>query len=232
MKHFFLTYILVMFLGGLFAASVAYAQPIFERSGDKATGLGTTEKLTLMECIAGDPARKIPAGSCGAEHLFILSNNIIRWVVGVAGALALFMYIMGGLWMIFSAGSSTRISRGKDILIGTTIALVFILTSWLIVNLVLKGLGVSSEYNITASQCNSNGDCPNGQICYEKQCREQCYVKIQTQEKDPNIQWSCKPPTDCGSIAPFQPLASVADCPNASNCVPGLCSDPATVCCY
>ncbi|MBI4090879.1 MAG: hypothetical protein HY422_02545 [Candidatus Komeilibacteria bacterium] len=213
---------------------ITYAQPILQRGGETAPGLGAQKdtQLTLIECIRGIPSAGVPAGSCSAEHIFILANNIIRWVVGVAGALALFMYVMGGLWMIFSAGSASRISRGKDILIGTTIALVFILTSWLIVSFVLQGLGTTEEFTIATLQCNESGDCTGGKICHNKQCVDRCYVEKTLTEKDPNKQWSCKAPESCGTATNYFPLASVADCENAPNCAPGLCANSAQVCCF
>lgn len=227
MKRTVFTLAALSFLTLLFVTHGVHAQPIFQRSGDTAPGLGKwqNEKLTLMQCIAGDPSRSIPAGSCSTEHFFILANNIIRWIVGIVGALALFMYVIGGLWMIFSAGSSTRIGRGKDILIGTTIALVFTLTSWLIISFVLQGLGVTSDYTIAPAQCNATGDCPTGKICDNKVCVDRCFVEKAKTETDPSKQWGCKEPTSCA-------MQSVSDCQVAQNCVPNLCSDATTVCCY
>jgi len=79
-------------------------------------------------------------GDCTPENIIDLIDNIVKWGASVAGAIALLMYILGGVWMLFSGGSSTRVERGKNILTGTTIALIFILGSWLIINFTLTAL--------------------------------------------------------------------------------------------
>ncbi len=59
-------------------------------------------------------AQNQPPGSCTAGDLFLLADNLIQWMVGVSGALALFMFIWGGIWMIFSGGNSSRVERNSD----------------------------------------------------------------------------------------------------------------------
>jgi len=168
-----------------------FAQAVTD-DGTTAIGIGSQagQPLTLNQCFQ--------TGNCSVEHIFILSNNLIRWIVGIAGALALFMYVVGGLWMIMSAGSSTRINRGKEILIGTTIALFFMLSSWLIVNFVLQSLG-SKDFQITGNQCAASGDCSSGQVCYQQRCVEPCYTRKQLAEPaDSTKRWSCTTPDNCG----------------------------------
>lgn len=217
----------------LLVPAVRAAQPpLFQLGGDeRKTSLGNInpQPVTLMDCIAGNEDLGIKAGSCGVEHIFLLANNIIRWIIGVAGAVALFMYIMGGLWMIFSGGNSGRIERGKDILIGTSIALVFILTSWLIVSFVLQSLGAKDEYTLTGVTCGSDPDCTGGLVCYKNRCVERCEAIINAGDDDPLHDWACRPPEDCGiTYAICQASGN-----NTANCITGYCTgDQNNVCCY
>lgn len=102
-------------------------------------------------------------GSCSADEIITLINNIVQWGVGISGALALLMFVIGGVFMLFSAGSQSRVERGKDIVIGTTISLIYILGSWLIINFTLEALSseyrLSGDYQNTTSQNNIAGCC-------------------------------------------------------------------------
>jgi hypothetical protein len=109
--------------------------------------LGMSTDLTT--CLFGSPGDKsllhpelwdVAPGSCSIDSIFALANNLITWMAAVSGAVALLMFIIGGVWMIFSGGNSSRIERGKDILIGTSISLIFILGGWILVNFILTSL--------------------------------------------------------------------------------------------
>jgi hypothetical protein len=119
---------------------ISHAQTIFGEGSE------------LRDCMIGkrqpgvSPEKwTIPPGSCSVEQIMDLARNIVKWGAGISGALALFMFIIGGVWMVFSVGNQSRVQRGKDILTGTTIALIFILSSWLIINFILTALGSRFE---------------------------------------------------------------------------------------
>lgn len=116
MKYFFIIPLLLIVISFSFPQAV-HAQGIISNVGT---------------CIAD--------GNCSPEKIIDLIDNIVKWGAGVAGAIALLMYILGGVWMLFSAGSSSRVERGKNIITGTTIALIFILGSWLIIDFTLTAL--------------------------------------------------------------------------------------------
>src|SRR3989344_3280022 len=177
---FFLTLVLVTtcFLGSVMTVTTISSQTLFENDGGAtAKSLGTSgTDVSLIDCIQG---KSVPAGNCGVEHIFILANNIIRWMVGVSGAIALAMYVMGGMWMIFSGGCSSRIERGKDILIGTSVALIFILGSWLIISFVLQAFNAQQELQLTELTCGDDKDCPQFMGCdrVANRCTSLCEIK-------------------------------------------------------
>ena len=66
---------------------------------------------------------------------------IAAWILGITGSLALLFFIYGGFMFLISAGSSERVQKAKQIIIGAVVGVVIVLTSFLIINFVLTSLG-------------------------------------------------------------------------------------------
>ena len=129
MKYFFLS-ILLFALFIFSTPQISFAQGIFSKS------------------VSSSCSEK---GDCNPEEIIDLVDGIVKWGAAVTGSIALLMYILGGTWMLFSSGSSSRVERGKNIITGTTIALIFILGSWLIIDFTLTALK-TKELEIEARQ--------------------------------------------------------------------------------
>jgi hypothetical protein len=82
---------------------------------------------------------------CGLNDLVNTAVKIANWLLGVAGSLALLMFIYGGIMFLISGGSSERVSKGKTILTNSIIGLAIILLSFLIIGFVFKALGVNVD---------------------------------------------------------------------------------------
>jgi hypothetical protein len=91
----------------------------------------------MQECRA--------CGNCSANDFILLGINIFNFVLGIVGALALFVFIYGGLLFLLSGGNSDRIEKGKKALIGAVVGLIIVFTSYMIVNFVAQSLGVSGD---------------------------------------------------------------------------------------
>lgn len=200
----------------------------------------------LRDCIFGvEIAGKTPSewairpGSCKIEQLFDLGNNVIQWGAGVSGALALLMYIIGGVWMIFSAGNSSRVERGKDIITGTTIALFFILGSWLIIDFSIRALrGEPYAQQLQTTTCdnpaNDGKSCGDNSVCYKQGCVSECarLAGLANDSRDPlrvmsDGKFICQNPSNC--------RLTYEECHTGSFpfCKTGMCpGDESTVCCY
>lgn len=170
-------------------------------------------------------------GNCTTEDVFELINGVIAWGAAVCGAFALLMYIIGGVWMLFSAGNQQRIERGKNIIIGTSTALLFILGSWIIVDFTLDALTGRTEQDlIEPTKCNQpeNEGKPcgtgssKGSFCYQGVCITKCEEKA---KKDPANPWACQNYLAC---------VPTLDACSGDNCIKGYCpNDPdEIVCCY
>ncbi len=69
-----------------------------------------------------------PAVNVGSPQQFI--GRIINSALGIVGSLALLMFIYGGFVWLTSAGSSDKVTKGKNILVWATIGLVVIFMSY------------------------------------------------------------------------------------------------------
>lgn len=190
------------------------------RGEGTAAGIGAdaNNPVTLADCTN--------TGNCSIEHILLLANSIIRWAVAISGSVALLMYVIGGVWMIFSQGNSSRIEHGKDIIVGTSISLIFILGGWLIIQFALQSVGAKSQFLLKPNNCGTSGECPYGQVCSKNKCVERCVTD--KAEKDPDHPWQCQDMNQCG-------IASANDCSaHSGNCALNLCiTQPANiVCCW
>ncbi|HNV12969.1 MAG TPA: pilin [bacterium] len=68
-------------------------------------------------------------------------GNVIDKVLGVVGALALIMFIYGGITWMTAMGNEQQISKGKDILMWSALGLVVIFSSYALVKFVLQAIG-------------------------------------------------------------------------------------------
>jgi len=67
-------------------------------------------------------------------------GQVINGVLGVVGSLALIMFIYGGFTWMTAAGSSEKVTKGKDILVWAVIGLIVIFMSYAFVRLILADI--------------------------------------------------------------------------------------------
>lgn len=68
-----------------------------------------------------------------------LVGRVIANVLGLMGALALLMFIYGGVMMLTAAGSD-RAKTGREIVVWTAVGLIVIFSSYVVVNFVISQL--------------------------------------------------------------------------------------------
>lgn len=69
-----------------------------------------------------------------------LVNNVIKGVLGLVGAVALVMIVIGGITWMTSAGNADRVRRGKDTLLWAILGLIIIFVSYAVINFVFTAL--------------------------------------------------------------------------------------------
>jgi len=68
--------------------------------------------------------------------------NASQWILGIVGSLALLFFIYGGFMFLISAGNSAQVDKGKKIITGAIIGLILVFTSYLIIQFVMKAMGL------------------------------------------------------------------------------------------
>lgn len=82
-------------------------------------------------------------GEYTLNDIIIVAIGASRWILGIVGALALAMFIYGGVLFLLSAGSSDKIGQAKKIIVAAVIGLIIVFASYLIIKFVLASLGLN-----------------------------------------------------------------------------------------
>lgn len=78
---------------------------------------------------------------CSICHLYILTGNLINFVIyNIAIPLASLMFLVAGVYLIFSGGSEERMKTGRTIFQNTVIALLIVFCSWIFLNTLFQSL--------------------------------------------------------------------------------------------
>jgi len=84
------------------------------------------------------PVCAITSGNCSICDILDTAIRILRWLLGILGGSALFLFVWHGFGWLTSMGNKEKIEASRKALINTVIGLIIILASWYIVNLVIS----------------------------------------------------------------------------------------------
>lgn len=112
------------------------------------SGGSVDEKKTDLSSKGGGLIPECPDTGCGFNELMQLINNVIKFLLfDIATPLAALGIVYAG-WLYLSAGGSTEnTTKAKKILTNIVIGYIIALSAWLIVNTLLKSLGLDSSIN-------------------------------------------------------------------------------------
>ncbi|MBU4512422.1 pilin [Patescibacteria group bacterium] len=97
-------------------------------------------------------------GDCSLNDFLQVFINASQWILGVVGSVALLMFVVGGVMWIFSGGNEQRITRGKQIIMGTVIGIALVLGGWLMISFLGKLLDVEEGYQLKEGVCADKRD--------------------------------------------------------------------------
>lgn len=100
-----------------------------DRPECKTAGTGTTPTTPTVRVVKLE-------NPLGVKTIPELVNNILTAVLGFVGALALLMFIYGGLLWLTSGGSADKVNKGKQVMVWASIGLVIIFSSYGLVRFV------------------------------------------------------------------------------------------------
>lgn len=91
-----------------------------------------SHKVVFAETVLSNPL--------GTDDPRVLIGRIIKGILGLSGAIALLMFVYGGLVYLTAQGERERIERGKNTLIWATVGLVVIFGSYAFLTYLFAGI--------------------------------------------------------------------------------------------
>lgn len=90
------------------------------------------------------------ASNCSLNTFIALGVSLSNIILGLVGALTLAMFIYGGVVLLISGGNSEKISKGKEIILGSVVGLLIVFGSYTIITFVVNDvLGATSKFTGT-----------------------------------------------------------------------------------
>jgi len=101
-----------------------------------------TNKANAASSIMGSTSSGCQtSGDCSLKDFMKLIIGSYDMVFGYIGAIALLMFIIGGLMFLISAGNQEKIAQAKKIMISAVIGLAIVFASYLIIDFILDTIG-------------------------------------------------------------------------------------------
>lgn len=117
------------------------------------------------------------AGNCSLNTFIALGVSLSNIILGLVGALTLAMFIYGGVMLLISGGNSEKISKGKDIILGSVVGLLIVFGSYTIISFVVDDvLGAKKSFSGSAppDSGNAGGSKGDATICGDISNLEHC----------------------------------------------------------
>lgn len=93
----------------------------------------------LIDCAAD--------GSCNdVGDLLTQAIKIADFLLGIAGSIALVMFVVGGMQFITAFGGAEQAKKGKQTLTYAVLGLVISFSGYLLVGFIMSSLGISSYF--------------------------------------------------------------------------------------
>ena len=74
----------------------------------------------------------------GYRDVPVLVGDIIAYILGFVGVLALIMFVYGGITWMTSAGAAEKVKKGRDTLVWAIFGLAFVFLSYAILDFILR----------------------------------------------------------------------------------------------
>lgn len=118
-------------------------------------GLSNFLQNATQAQIAGTASPETGLVKCGTSRdcticdIFILIRDVFNWALGLLASLAVLSIVIGGVYILTSAGNPGGVSTGYGIITNAVIGLLLVMSSFLLFSFLLVGLGFQ-EQNFSA----------------------------------------------------------------------------------
>lgn len=85
---------------------------------------------------------------CGFDDFIALVNNVVKFLIWVSIPIAVIAFTYAGFLMLTSGGNPGQIDRAKGIFKNVAIGLIFVISAWLIVYLIVSSLAETTIYEM------------------------------------------------------------------------------------
>jgi len=101
-------------------------------------GSASTAKTTTPAAPTG--ATQTLYDPLGGVNIPTLIGNVVRTFTGIAGSLALLMFVYGGVMYILSGGEKASVEKSKTILFNASIGIVLIFLAYLLTSTIINAM--------------------------------------------------------------------------------------------
>jgi hypothetical protein len=162
---------------------------------------------------------------CSACNVVSMTNELIKWLIGITFMLFAVLCAWAGFGLVTSGGNQGELDAAKDKFTNAIIGLIIILSAWLIVDTIMRGLvGNDENPGSVASGVNAEGKVTGWLYWTDVQCQDQTdtrYVERPTEDVQfsvsscNNINATAAEITSAGcSITPCTTTSCLTSCMN------------------
>ncbi|MFB6181294.1 MAG: hypothetical protein ABEJ24_00135, partial [Candidatus Magasanikbacteria bacterium] len=130
------------------ALFLLFPMPVSSQIAPEQQGKTASEGDLILDCAQRDPGKSNSKGKGYCDNINdLLKQGILigRYLLGIAGSLALLAFIYGGIMMMVSFGNQDRFQKGRDALVAATIGLLIAFGAYIIIGFVLEAVGVEQS---------------------------------------------------------------------------------------
>lgn len=154
----------------------------------------TAETITARGIfLSGVSEKCYELGNCDFSDIMGMIVNITKVILKLVGAVALAMFILGGLLWLTSAGKQQQVAKGKKILVNALIGLFIVFFAWSIIALLGNVLGVDTDYQLEKIKIPATEDCGSASGTEGYSC-----IESKNGANPDDAKYTCKP-NHCGT---------------------------------
>jgi hypothetical protein len=157
----------------------------FAYSSDICTGATCTENK-VGPFMKGISTACGNVGNCSLEDIMLVFANTGNFIIGIIGGIVLLMYVIGGFYMLTSAGSSDRVMKGRKFLTISTTGLIIVMVAFVAIKTLeatfKTSTGAGTDKYVTCDESTIGQPCAPFKECAKLStgkitCLTSCYAR-------------------------------------------------------
>lgn len=190
--------------------------------------IASAQVVKLPQCATADAATLMQIGPCDTCDFISFAVSLVDFGFQLMSIIVLFTFVLGGFLMLISPVNANFINKGKAMIVGSIIGIIFAFGGYLIVNVVIGALmGVDNYSEIQLFRGKENAH-----FWYEY-----CKDKKTEAEEAATIRVTCEEKYESEDVAGAVCMTTAEECVgngttgDAVDATPGLCPSSTPVCC-